>query len=141
MWVDEIVNIINGLRVEFHKSMVVQKVLRSLPMIFDPKISSLEEREDLSTLSMDELHGIFTAYEMITEHDNLVMKEETLKASKKKNKKKMKNSKPCCNCSDDLDEDEEMDNSVWKLKKGTDKYKGMLPLKCFNCGGIDHFYS
>jgi hypothetical protein len=46
--------------------MVVQKVLRSLPMRFDPKISSLEERVDISTLIMDVIHGIFTVYEMRT---------------------------------------------------------------------------
>jgi hypothetical protein len=139
--VDEIVNTIKGLGVEFDESMVVQKVLRSLPMRFDPKISSLEEREDLGTLSMDELHGIFTAYEMRTEQENPVMKEKTFKASKKTKKKNKKKSKPGCSCSDDSDEDEEMANFVRKLKKGTDKYKGMLPLKCFNCGGIGHFSS
>ena len=36
-------------------------------MRFDPKISALEERENLDSISMDELHGIFTAYEMRTE--------------------------------------------------------------------------
>jgi hypothetical protein len=65
--VDEIVNVIKGLGEEIKGPMVVQKVLRSLPMRFDPKISSLEEREYLATLSMDELHGILTAYEMRTE--------------------------------------------------------------------------
>jgi hypothetical protein len=35
-------------------------------MIFDPNISSLEERTYLDTLSMDELHGILTTYEMRT---------------------------------------------------------------------------
>jgi hypothetical protein len=64
--VDEIVNVIKGLGEEIKGSMIVQKVLRSLPMRFDPKISSLEEREDLATLSMDELHGILTTYEMRT---------------------------------------------------------------------------
>jgi hypothetical protein len=44
--------------------MVLKKVLRSLPIRFDPKISAIEERVDLGTLSMDELHGIFTTYEM-----------------------------------------------------------------------------
>jgi hypothetical protein len=44
--------------------MIVQKVSRSLSMIFYPNISTLEERMDLSTISMDELHGIFTACEM-----------------------------------------------------------------------------
>ena len=37
-------------------------------MIFDPKISALEERSDLN--SMDKLHGIFTTYEMRTEQEN-----------------------------------------------------------------------
>jgi hypothetical protein len=49
---------------EIKEPVIVQKILRSLPMRFDPNISSLEEREDLSMLSMDELHGIFTTYEM-----------------------------------------------------------------------------
>jgi hypothetical protein len=40
---------------------------------------------------------------------------------------------------DDSDEDEEMANFVRKLKRGTGKYKGKLPLKCFNCGKIGHF--
>jgi hypothetical protein len=40
--VDKIVNTIKGLGVEFDESMVVQKVFRSLPMIFDSKISTLK---------------------------------------------------------------------------------------------------
>jgi hypothetical protein len=32
---------------------------------------------------MDELHGIFKTYEMITEHENPDIKEETFKASKR----------------------------------------------------------
>jgi hypothetical protein len=50
-------------------------------------------------------------------------------------------SKPSCSCSDDSGEDEDMANFVRKLKKGADKYKGILPLKFFNCGGIGHFSS
>jgi hypothetical protein len=65
--VDEIVNVIKGLGEEVKEPVIVQKVLRSLPMRFDPNIYSLEEREYISTLSMDELHGILTAYEMRTE--------------------------------------------------------------------------
>jgi hypothetical protein len=65
--VNEIVNSILGLGEEIKESVIVQKVLRSLPMRFDPKISGLEEREDLNSIIMNELHGIFTTYEMRTE--------------------------------------------------------------------------
>jgi hypothetical protein len=67
------------------------------------------------------------------------MKEATFKESKRTKKKNKKMSKPGCSYSDDSDEDEEMDNFIRKLKKGTIKYKCMLPLICFNCGGIGHF--
>jgi hypothetical protein len=42
--VDETVNAIIGLGEEIEESVIVQKVLRSLPMRFNPKISALEER-------------------------------------------------------------------------------------------------
>jgi hypothetical protein len=45
---------------------IVQKVMRSLPMRYDPKILALEERVYLDTLSMDELHGILQTYELRT---------------------------------------------------------------------------
>jgi hypothetical protein len=28
---------------------------------------------------------------------------------------------------------------VRKLKKGSGKYKGKIPFKCFNCGKVGHF--
>jgi hypothetical protein len=42
---------------------------------------------------MDEIHGIFTAYQMRKEQENLIMKEATFKASKKTKKKNKKKSK------------------------------------------------
>ena len=71
---DETVNAIIGLGEEIEESVIFQKVLRSLPMIFDPKISTLEERSDLNSISMDKLHGIFTSYEMRTKQENLDVK-------------------------------------------------------------------
>jgi hypothetical protein len=133
------VNPIIGLGEEVDESMVIQKVMRSLPMRFDPNISSLEERTYLDNLSMYELHVSFTTYEMRIEQENTVMKEATFKASKKTNKKNKKNSKPDCSCSDDSEEYEEVENFIRKLKTGTNKYKGMIPLKFFNCDGIGHF--
>jgi hypothetical protein len=76
------VNTIKGLGEEVKEPVFVQKILRSLPMIFDPNISSLEEREDLGTISMDALHGIFITYEMRTEQENSSSKEETFMESK-----------------------------------------------------------
>jgi hypothetical protein len=107
-------------------------------MRFDPKISTREERADLSTLSMDELHGILTAYEMRTKQYNPSRKEATFKASKKTRKNKKK-SKSNCSYNDDSYEDEEITNFIRKSRRDTGKYKGKLPLKCFNCGKIGHF--
>jgi hypothetical protein len=81
--VDETVNAIIGFGEETKESVIVQKLLRSLLMRFDPKISTLEERADLDSISMDELHGIFTTYEMRTEQENPDIKEATFKASKR----------------------------------------------------------
>jgi hypothetical protein len=55
------------LREEVDESIIVQKVLRYIPMIFYPNISTLEEIIDLDAISMGELHEIFTSYEMRTE--------------------------------------------------------------------------
>jgi hypothetical protein len=91
--VDEIVNAIIGLGEEVDESIIVQNVLRSLPMRFDPKISTLEERADIDSIRMDELNGIFTSYEMRIEQENPGIKEEEFKEckiSKKKRKKKEK---------------------------------------------------
>jgi hypothetical protein len=118
---------------EIKESLVVQKVLRSLPMRFDHKIASLEERAYLATLRMDKLHGILIAYEIKTKQDNPPKKEVAFKASNK-TKKNNKNPKSDYSCSNDYDEDEEMHNFVRKLKKGTGKYKDKIPFKCFNCG-------
>jgi hypothetical protein len=85
--VDETVNAIMGLGEEIKESVIVRKVIRSLPIRFDPKISALEERADLNSISMDELHGIFIAYEMRIEHENIYLKESYLKACKRSKQK------------------------------------------------------
>lgn len=65
--IDEIVNSIIVLGEGVNESIIVQKVLRSLPLIYDAKVSAIEESWDLTKMTMDELHGILTAYEMRTE--------------------------------------------------------------------------
>jgi hypothetical protein len=138
--VDETVNEIIGLGEEVDESTISKKVLRSLPMRFDPKISALEERVDLDSISMDELHGIFTTYEMRTEQENPGIKEVAFKASKKSKKKGNLKEKEYSTSSDISEDDKGVANFVRQLKKGTGgRYKGKIPLICFNCDGIDHF--
>jgi hypothetical protein len=130
--VDEIVNTIRGLGEKVEEPMIVQKVLRSLPLRFDAKVSTIEEMKDLDSLTMDELHGILTAYEMRTKKENPTLKEATFKASKKTKGHKS------CDCSSHESDTEEA-QFVRKLKRGSGKYKGKLPFKCFNCGRVGHF--
>jgi hypothetical protein len=133
------VNAIIGLGEEIEESVIVQKVLRSLPMRFNPNISTLEERLDLKSISMDDLHGIFTTYEMRTEQENLDVKEASFKASKR-SKKKKKEQEEYRRSSDVSKGYEEVANFVKRLNKGTNgRYIGKLPLICFNCDGIGHF--
>ena len=64
--VDELVNAIRGLGGKLKEKEVVSKILRTLPMRYDSKVSTLEERDDLKKVTVDVLHGILTAYEMRT---------------------------------------------------------------------------
>ena len=60
--IDEVVNTMRGLGEKIKDVNIVQKVLRSLPVRFNSKVSTLEDITDLDTLEMDELHGILTSY-------------------------------------------------------------------------------
>ena len=138
--VDETMNAIIGLGEEIEESVIIQRVIRSLPMKFDPKISALEERADLDSISMDELHEIFTAHEMKNEQENPDIKEAAFKASKRSKKKGKKQEKKHSNNSDISEDDEEVANFVKRINKGTNgRYRGNFPLICFNCDGIGHF--
>ena len=102
-------------------------------MIYNPKISTLEDREDLDKLTMEELYGILIAYEMRIGKNNSQKKEEYFKAYKVAKKSKTKTQ------SEDSDDEEVL--IVKNIKKGIGKYNGKLPLICFNCGEIGHYAS
>jgi len=105
-------------------------------MIYDPKSSSSEDQDNLDKLMMDEQHGIITAYEMRIRQGKPSKGEATFKVSKgSKNHEHISNER----ISEKSNEEEE--NFIKKLKKGSDKYKGNLHFKCFNCGKIGHFSS
>ena len=85
--VDEVVNAIRGLGGKLREKEVVSKVLRTLPMKYDSKVSTLKEWDDLDHVIVDELHGIFTAYEMRIGLNESSKKEATFKASSKNRKR------------------------------------------------------
>jgi hypothetical protein len=62
--IDEVFNSIIELGEEVNESIIVQKTLRSLPLRYDAKVSSIEESRDLTKMRVDELHGILITYEM-----------------------------------------------------------------------------
>lgn len=79
---------------------------------------------------MDQLYGSISAFEILEfENCNNVKKDATFKATKK-----IEDVPVAKNASKD-----EEANFVRRLKRGSKKYKGKFPFKCFNCGGIGHY--
>jgi hypothetical protein len=105
-------------------------------MRYDANISSIEDRFDLATLTVDQLHGIFTAYEMRSGNDKSTKGETVFKSSKIKINQKQK-LQSCHHEESDVEEA----NFIRKLQKGSGKYKGKLPFKCFNCGKVGYLAS
>ena len=134
--IDEVVNSIRGPAGNLKEKEVVKKVLRTLPMKYDSKISTIEERDDLDLLTMDQLHGILTAYEMRMGQNNISKGEVTFKVTMK-----IKNQNENTQIDHNEEHDVEEANFIKKLQKGLGKYKSKLPFKCFNCGKIGHFQS
>jgi hypothetical protein len=97
--------------------------LRSLPDRFNLKVFSIKELNDLKTLEFDQLLETLTAYEMRIVKDKPTSREASFKVEKNED------SKP----------DEIEEKFVKRLKKGSGKYRGKLPFKCFNCCRIENF--
>jgi len=62
--VDETINTLESLGEPVETKFVVSKILITLPARFNPKVSVLEDKSNLTNLNIDELHGILTAYEV-----------------------------------------------------------------------------
>lgn len=83
----------------------------------------------MKTLTRDELHRSLTTYKMRKQDELSISKEATFKNSKKNSITYFE--------SRDLDEKEL--NLARKIKRGSGKYKGKLPFKCFSYGKVGHF--
>jgi hypothetical protein len=121
--VEELVNAMKALGEKIEEPSLLQKILRSLLDRFNLKVSAIEELNDLKSLVFDQLIGMLIEYEMRIVKDKPTSKEASFKEDK----------------NEDYEPDEIETKFVRRLKKGSNKYKGKLPFKCFNCGKIGHF--
>lgn len=81
--VEIVTNLIKNIDENFEDEIIIQKILRALPTIFNPKVSAIEEISNLTTLTMEKLLGIFTAYEIHIVEEKFESSEDAFKASKK----------------------------------------------------------
>jgi hypothetical protein len=123
--VEELVNAMKGLGEKIEDAFLVQKILRSLPNIFNPKVFAIEELNDLKILSIDQLLGTLAAYEMRISKDKSTTREAYFKEDK----------------NEESEPDEIEAKFVRRLKNRSGKYQGKFPFKCFNFGKIGHFAS
>ena len=124
-------NIVIGLGEEIKESVVVQKLLRSLPPGYNPKVYDIEEITNWETLTRNQLLGNLTSYEMRLQKGNSNMREASFKE-----KRCIEEKGGTCSCSN-----EEEAKFVRRLDIGIGKYKGKIPFKCFNCGRVGHYAS
>ena len=125
----EIIDNMKALGEKMPESIIVQKILRSLPSRFNPKVSTIEETANWETLTMNQLLGNLTAYEM-----RLPQKKPSTREAAFKTEKNTEGEEEIFSCSD-----EEEAKFVKKLDRGSGKYKGKLPFKCFNYGRVGHY--
>jgi hypothetical protein len=123
--VEELVNAMKYLGEKIEEASLVQKILRSLPNRFNPKVFAIEKLTDLKDLYFDQLIGTLTAYEMRIGKYKSTNREYSFKENK----------------NEESEPDEIEEKIVRRQKKGSGKYKGKFHFKCFNCGKIGHFAS
>ena len=60
--IDEIVNCMKNLGEEIKEATLVEKILRSLSSKFESKVSAIEKKQDLQSITVVQLHGILSAF-------------------------------------------------------------------------------
>jgi len=126
--IDGIVNCMKILGEEIKEVVLVERVLRSLSSKFESKVSTIEEKKTLQSLTMSKLHGILTAYKM-RKGGPSDKREATFKALGNGD----------YNDSGNMSGEEEESNFVKNLQQGSGRFRGKLRFKCFSCGRVGHY--
>ncbi|XP_014499020.1 uncharacterized protein LOC106760102 [Vigna radiata var. radiata] len=133
-------------------TMIIEKIMRSLQLMFDHIVVAIEESRDLGKLKIEELQSSLEAYEMrMRERNSVKRDDQALKVKhvkveeKKKSKKwegKSRKGKWKKEGSGDTEEPDERSGSTEKkhFKKGSKK-KDKRNTECFNCHKYGHFAS
>nr|GEU33317.1 serine/threonine protein kinase SRPK1 [Tanacetum cinerariifolium] len=111
----------------------VRKFLRALPTKWRPKVTTIEESKDLSTLLLDELIGNLKVYEVLLEKD--------FEASKHKKEKYKTLALKAKDSSDEEALSSNSEDEEYVMVKVKEDKKGNVDRKCFKCGDPNHFIS
>ena len=77
--VEETVNAMKGLGENIEEASLVLNSLIYFPNRFNPKVSAIEELNDLKTLLIDQLLGTLSSYEMSISKDKSTTRKESFK--------------------------------------------------------------
>lgn len=124
---------------------MVRKVLRSLLSVYAIKFAAIQELRsiDKTKVSLDSIIAKLTTYELNSFDGSVQKTQSAFKAydvPSRKGKEASTSSEPRQRKEMD-DEEILMAFEAFlsrKLPKGTNKYRGKLPLKCFSCNRIGH---
>ncbi|GKD09317.1 zf-CCHC domain-containing protein, partial [Tanacetum coccineum] len=115
------------------KDIDLWKFLRDIPTKWRPKVTTIEESKDLSTLPLDELSGNLKVYEVVLEKDL-----ETSRNKKEKYKSLALKARKV------LSEEEATfsdSNGEENFRKAKEDKKEKDDRRCFTCGDPNHFIS
>ena len=116
---------------EIKEATLLEKILRSLSSKFESIISSIEEKKDLQSITIVQLHGILAVFE-IRKGGQSNIREDSFKASRKgKEKEDIKESGY-------ISKEDEI-NFVKKLQWGSRRFRGKIPFNFFSCAKVGHY--
>eukprot|EP00253_Pinus_taeda_P003945 PITA_03945 len=128
---NEIVNCMKNLGEEIKEATLVEKILRSLSSKLESKVYSIEEKHDLQSITVFQLHGILISFE-IRKGVPSDIKEVSFKSLVKGKEKEDLTESRYISKEDEI-------NFVKKLQWGSRRLRGKIPFKFFSCGRVGHY--